>query len=200
MHAGTEIDNPPCYWEYLVLCQRKPISSSRFPWLFSRCAAFFMWQNTPCPPPKYTFFFFLFSHRHILFSLLSSVLRIARVGCQPSMAETESPLISPVHPSRYAPVRERLLLALDGQTLVRLAQTSRAMHNSITSAWNVNTRLRRFFDDPVAFRAKLGQCDALIAGSFALQFFEGVVWRESGPGRCGARRPQPRRHARLPDG
>lgn len=95
------------------------------------------------------------------------------------MAGAQSSLVSLFHPSQYAPVRDRLLLALDCPSLVRLAQTSRDMREYILSAWNINIRLLRFFDDPVAFRSRLGQCDALIAGSFALQFFEGVTWRES---------------------
>jgi hypothetical protein len=45
--------------------------------------------------------------------------------------------------------------------------------------WNINQRLKRFFDNPVAFRNLLAKQDALISGSFALQFFERVIWPTS---------------------
>jgi hypothetical protein len=41
----------------------------------------------------------------------------------------------------------------------------------LKSQWNIDARLSRFFRDPRHFREVLGQCDALISGSFALQFF-----------------------------
>lgn len=37
--------------------------------------------------------------------------------------------------------------------------------------WNINVRLERFFRQPKAFRSALGENDALVSGSFALQFF-----------------------------
>jgi hypothetical protein len=39
------------------------------------------------------------------------------------------------------------------------------------SQWNIDMRLKRFFKDPVRFRSKLGENNALVSGSFALQFF-----------------------------
>jgi len=49
----------------------------------------------------------------------------------------------------------------------------------LTERWNINKKLRRFVTDPKTFRSVLGSCDALISGSFAIQFFDGVVWEES---------------------
>lgn len=69
--------------------------------------------------------------------------------------------------------------AFDKQTLIRLSQTSKGVRGLIygdETLWNINARLKRFFDDPDAFRAQQRQCDALISGSFALQFFEHVNW------------------------
>lgn len=80
---------------------------------------------------------------------------------------------------QYGPIRERMLLAFDAQGLLILSRTCKTLHKEITSTWDINKRLLRFFDDPIPFRCKLGESDALIAGSFALQFFEGVFWRES---------------------
>ena len=39
--------------------------------------------------------------------------------------------------------------------------------------------LRRFVDNPHQFRSKLGEYNAIVSGSFALQFFDRVVWPES---------------------
>lgn len=45
--------------------------------------------------------------------------------------------------------------------------------------WDINAKLQRFFNNPCAFRSELGRCEALISGSFALQFFERVTWPQS---------------------
>ena len=39
--------------------------------------------------------------------------------------------------------------------------------------------LGRFVKKPSELRAQLGQCNALISGCVALQFFERVTWKES---------------------
>lgn len=81
--------------------------------------------------------------------------------------------------TRLLTPRSVVLLALDAQSLLILSRTCKTLREEILRIWDINTRLLRFFDEPTAFRSKLGECDALIAGSFALQFFEGVFWRES---------------------
>lgn len=91
----------------------------------------------------------------------------------------ESPLLELLDQSRYAPVRESLMWALDKQTLLRLSRTSKGVRGLIYgdgTLWNINARLERFFDSPDEFRARQRQNDALISGSFALQFFEHVTW------------------------
>ena len=45
--------------------------------------------------------------------------------------------------------------------------------------WDINKKLRRFVTNPQNLRTELGRHDALISGSFAIQFFDGVVWDES---------------------
>jgi hypothetical protein len=45
--------------------------------------------------------------------------------------------------------------------------------------WDINEKLGRFFMNPQAFRTELGRADALISGSFALQFFARRSWPES---------------------
>lgn len=93
-----------------------------------------------------------------------------------------SSLLKLFQPTQYVPMRDRLYKALDVRTIIRLAQTSKDVREMIQSdkaLWNINTRLARFFDDPIAFRSQLGLCDGLIAGSFPLQFFENVHWPDS---------------------
>jgi hypothetical protein len=81
---------------------------------------------------------------------------------------------------RFEPVREQLMASIDGpKTVFMLASTCRAIRSSIYAhEWDINTKLKRFVDDPVAFRNQLGD-KGLISGSFALQFFERVTWKES---------------------
>lgn len=49
----------------------------------------------------------------------------------------------------------------------------------LKNRYNINKKSKRFVTKPPAFRSELGRYDALISGSFALQFFDGVVWDES---------------------
>ncbi len=44
---------------------------------------------------------------------------------------------------------------------------------------DVNQRLKRFVDNPQAFRSQMALNDALISGSFVLQFLDVVLWKES---------------------
>ncbi|OTB03767.1 hypothetical protein M426DRAFT_12269 [Hypoxylon sp. CI-4A] len=81
--------------------------------------------------------------------------------------------------SRY-PIRSRLNRFLSTRDILRLSETSWSMRRDLMqNEWNINNKLRPFLNQPLQFRSKLGQCDALISGSFAMQFFDRVVWRES---------------------
>lgn len=76
-------------------------------------------------------------------------------------------------------MRSCLFKALDKRSILRLAQTSKQVRDMIygdRALWNINRQLTLFFQDPVVFRSQLALCDGLIAGSFALQFFEQVSW------------------------
>ncbi|RYP78129.1 hypothetical protein DL770_006919 [Monosporascus sp. CRB-9-2] len=78
------------------------------------------------------------------------------------------------------PIRRRLLQYLDTRNFLNLYQTSWLIRQNFrTNEWNINAKLTRFFSNPTAFRSMLGRSNALISGSFALQFFERVVWPES---------------------
>ncbi|CAJ2514167.1 Uu.00g022860.m01.CDS01 [Anthostomella pinea] len=77
---------------------------------------------------------------------------------------------------RFEPHRARLVRLLGTRDVLRLSQTCREVQQAFRSReWNINSRLARFFDDPRAFRAEIGHCNALITGSFVLEFFARTV-------------------------
>jgi hypothetical protein len=45
--------------------------------------------------------------------------------------------------------------------------------------WNINRRLGRFVRDPCKFRSAIAHHDALVSGSFAIQFFDDVLFNGS---------------------
>ncbi|KAI5927612.1 hypothetical protein F4810DRAFT_272395 [Camillea tinctor] len=78
------------------------------------------------------------------------------------------------------PIRERIVRCLETRDVLRLCETSWAMRHDIkANEWDINVKLGRFIKDPAGFRSQLGRSDALISGSFALQFFERIIWPES---------------------
>ncbi|KAI1367179.1 hypothetical protein F5Y08DRAFT_336848 [Xylaria arbuscula] len=81
--------------------------------------------------------------------------------------------------SQY-PMRTRIFGELDTKSILNLCRTSSGLRADIYSyRWDINRRLERFFQNPTVFRSALGQADALITGSFALQFFTNKFWPES---------------------
>ncbi|KAE8452790.1 hypothetical protein EG329_013062 [Mollisiaceae sp. DMI_Dod_QoI] len=58
-------------------------------------------------------------------------------------------------------------------------QLSKSFYTLFKTQWNINRSLSRFSRDPVRFRSMMAQCDALISGSFALQFFARTVWMDA---------------------
>ncbi|KAF7887809.1 uncharacterized protein EAF01_010963 [Botrytis porri] len=58
-------------------------------------------------------------------------------------------------------------------------QLSPSFNSLFKTQWNINRQLTRFVQDPVGFRSRLAKHDALISGSFALQFFERRFWLDS---------------------
>ena len=65
--------------------------------------------------------------------------------------------------------------------IVALTRTCRSLstlyRNLLPAQWNVNRDLRQFVHDPNGLRSAMAKNDAVIAGSFALQFFERSTWR-----------------------
>ncbi|KAJ3553855.1 hypothetical protein NPX13_g10776 [Xylaria arbuscula] len=81
--------------------------------------------------------------------------------------------------SQY-PMRTRIFGELDTKSILNLCRTSPGLRADIYSyRWDISRRLERFFQNPTVFRSALGQADALITGSFALQFFTNKFWPES---------------------
>ena len=60
--------------------------------------------------------------------------------------------------------------------IVSLTRTCKKMSDLyrylLPKQWNVDEALRCYFDDPHGFRSQMAKCDALIFGSFAIEFFE----------------------------
>lgn len=67
--------------------------------------------------------------------------------------------------------------------IVALTRTCKKLSNLyqilLKRQWDVDAGLRRFVDDPLQLRSQLRKHSAIISGSFALQFFERVVWEDS---------------------
>lgn len=81
------------------------------------------------------------------------------------------------------PIFDRICTYLQPRELVRLRRTTKELsgffESLFGSQWNINRPLTRFVSDPVAFRSGLFVHNAVISGSFALQFLDRVVWEES---------------------
>jgi hypothetical protein len=77
----------------------------------------------------------------------------------------------------------RLCLHLDIARILPLKRVTKRWSGHISThlkeRWNINKKLKRFIADPQRFRTELGRHDALISGSFVIQFLNGVVWDES---------------------
>ncbi|KAF7945325.1 hypothetical protein EAE96_010100 [Botrytis aclada] len=82
------------------------------------------------------------------------------------------------------PIFDNICAHLDPKDILFFRLTTKQLCSSFNSLfmtqWNINRQLTRFVKDPVGFRSKLAKHDALISGSFALQFFERRLWLDSG--------------------
>lgn len=82
------------------------------------------------------------------------------------------------------PIFSKISALLAVRDIVFLTRTCKALshlHRTLLGSnhWNVDRDLRRFVKDPRRLREQLGQHNALISGSFVLQFFERVTWEKS---------------------
>ena len=106
--------------------------------------------------------------------------------------DCQAPSVLPVHPKAVGfldllqayPIFSKISSFLAVRETVFLSRTCKALshlHRTLLSSnhWDVDRDLRRFVKDPRRLRQQLGQHNALISGSFALQFFERVTWEKS---------------------
>ncbi len=81
------------------------------------------------------------------------------------------------------PICDRFLPELDISDLLSVRLLSKRLLPNITShcqkRWDINRRLKRFVDYPTEFRTELGNANTFISGSFAIQFFDNVLWEGS---------------------
>ncbi|KAI1304365.1 hypothetical protein F5Y03DRAFT_406974 [Xylaria venustula] len=78
------------------------------------------------------------------------------------------------------PIQSRIMRDLDTRSILTLCRVSSGLRVDIyADTWDINKKLERFFHNPRAFRTELGRAQALISGSFALQFFANRFWPES---------------------
>ena len=77
----------------------------------------------------------------------------------------------------------RLFAELDLLSLIRISRTSTCLHSMYLcyrdSAWEPTALYRRWFLQPTSFRRLLRKTNAIVSGSFALQFFDRSYYPES---------------------
>ncbi len=87
------------------------------------------------------------------------------------------------HVDSNYPIGTRICWLLPIVDIINLTKTCKAFsklyRSLISSQWNVEWRLARFVSDVTSFRCQMARTNALISGSFALQFFDRVCWPAS---------------------
>lgn len=98
-------------------------------------------------------------------------------------ADASTPKTNLVDILSLYPICDRFLTELDISDILSVRLLSRRLLPNIISysqkRWDVNRRLRRFVENPKEFRTELGNANAFISGSFAIQFFDNVLWMGS---------------------
>ncbi len=86
------------------------------------------------------------------------------------------------HYGQY-PIFTGICSLLSISAIIALTRTCKALstlyQELLPQQWNVDLLLGRFVQDPLLFRSQLGRYDALVSGSFAVQFFDRVQWTDS---------------------
>ena len=98
-------------------------------------------------------------------------------------APENNPLKFLLQRERYEPIFRALTTYLGVAEIVYLSRTCKQLSTLYAELrprlWDVDRSLRRFVDDPKSLRSEMARSEALISGSFALQFFERVQWEAS---------------------
>ena len=93
-------------------------------------------------------------------------------------------LVTILSTDRFPIVFDVLTSQLPIKDVIALTRTCRELkplYQKMVSknAWDINSRLKKFVDDPLGFRKRLAELDGIISGSFALQFMDRVNWNGS---------------------
>ena len=100
-----------------------------------------------------------------------------------SYPEITSTFLDVFNRDQQYPIFDRLCSILPISDIIALSRTCRNYSNLyrylVPTQWNVDRKLRRFVRNPQEFRSRMGQHNAIISGSFVLQYFERVYWEES---------------------
>lgn len=87
------------------------------------------------------------------------------------------------HFDAHFPIVNRICEMLPIADVINLTRTCKqlcGLYKALVPAqWSINRKLQRFVRDPQGFRTQMSKCDALISGSFAVQYFERVTWKDS---------------------
>src|SRR2546429_7394975 len=80
-------------------------------------------------------------------------------------------------------VRFEILYYLEPLSIFCLSRTCKSMYTVLDfmklTRWNINLHLSKFVDKPLDYRSMLGRCGAVVSGSSALQFLDGVFYEGS---------------------
>ncbi|TFK88767.1 hypothetical protein K466DRAFT_520274 [Polyporus arcularius HHB13444] len=81
------------------------------------------------------------------------------------------------------PVYDNIFCRLPSASFARMSRVCRDVREATmdfaTRAYNIDRKLRRYFSDPLDFRALMSRTGLIISGSFALQFFDRSFYPES---------------------
>jgi F-box domain len=73
----------------------------------------------------------------------------------------------------------RIFGCLEVISILRFRSICGCAYNTGQLVWSVDRTLKRFVNDPIAFRTKMKDNGAAISGGLALQFFANRIWKES---------------------
>lgn len=86
------------------------------------------------------------------------------------------PTFSDIFDESQYPVFTRICELIPVGSILALNQTCKSLSNLYKriqhTQWNIDRRLGEYFRDPSQVRSLMGECDALISGRFAVEFFE----------------------------
>jgi hypothetical protein len=88
-----------------------------------------------------------------------------------------------IHLFDYYPVRDRICFYSSIGAIIAISRTckqlSQTYQDLLATQWNIDSKLSRFVADPRRFRMRLRDTEAVISGSFAVQFFDRTVYRDA---------------------